>query len=377
VSQRAITSAPATDTTDADPMSQDAYTVSTADRVKAFLSPSNIGGVYVLLVMIVIFSIWVPDIFPEWDTAKQIMNTNAINALVALALIIPLSAGVFDLSVTATMTLSGVLCTYAVVNSGQPLIVGFLIAMGASVLVGVMNGVVVVVGKIDSLIATLATSFLVLAMVKWRTGSRNVSGVELSGSFTNIAQKAFGGLTLPVFYAVVLATIIWYVLEHTATGRRIYATGFNKEATRLASVRTERLRFGSLIVSSTLAGFAGIVLASNLGSGSPTAGTSYLLPAVAAVFLGATQLKHGRFNAWGTIIAVLILGTGTTGLGLAKVDQWAQDVFTGVVLIAALALTGLEVRRAGSESRRARSKRRSALTADGQVPSSTTVGTSA
>ena len=101
------------------------------------------------------------------------------------------------------------------------------------------------------------------------------------------------------------------------------------------------------------------------------------MPAVAAVFLGATQLKHGRFNAWGTIIAVLILGTGTTGLGLAKVDQWAQDVFTGVVLIAALALTGFEVRRAGSESRRARSKRRSAVTADGQVPSSTTVGTSA
>ena len=174
---------------------------------------------------------------------------------------------------------------------------------------------------------------------RWSSGARAVatsSGVELSGSFTNIAQKAFGGLTLPVFYAVVLATIIWYVLEHTATGRRIYATGFNKEATRLASVRTERLRFGSLIVSSTLAGFAGIVLASNLGSGSPTAGTTYLLPAVAAVFLGATQLKHGRFNAWGTIIAVLILGTGTTGLGLAKVDQWAQDVFTGVVLIAAL-----------------------------------------
>jgi ribose transport system permease protein len=358
-------------------MSQEAYAVSTADRVKAFLSPSNIGGVYVLLVMIVIFSIWVPDIFPEWDTAKQIMNTNAINALVALALVIPLSTGVFDLSVPYTMTLSGVLCTYAMVNSGQPLIVGCIIAMGASVLVGVLNGVVVVVGKIESLIGTLATGFLVQAMVKWRTGSRNVSGVELSGSFTNIAQKAFGGLTLPVFYAVILATIIWYTLEHTATGRRIYATGFNKEATRLASVRTERLRFGSLIVSSTLAGFAGLVLASNLGSGSPSAGTTYLLPAFAAVFLGATQLKHGRFNAWGTIIAVLILGTGTTGLGLAKVDQWAQDVFTGVVLIAALALTGFEVRRAGSESRRARSKRRRAVAADGQVPPSTTVGTSA
>jgi ribose transport system permease protein len=289
-------------------MSQDAYAVSTGDRLKAFLSPSNIGGVYVLLVLIVLFSIWVPDIFPEWDTAKQIMNTNAINALVALALVIPLSAGVFDLSVTATMTLSGVLCTYAVVNSGQPLIVGFLIAMGASVLVGVMNGVVVVVGKIDSLIATLATSFLVLAMVKWRTGSRNVSGDELSGSFTNIAQKAFGGLTLP------LPPSSWPrssgTSSNTATGRRIYATGFNKEAR--GSPRCEPSACGSaLIVSSTRP-------ASPASCSPPTppgfpAGTSSL-PAVAAVFWCATRW-HGRFNAWGTIIAVLILGTGTAGLG--------------------------------------------------------------
>src|SRR5215203_2101388 len=108
-----MTSAPTTHPTDADPMSQDAYTVATGDRLKAFLSPSNIGGVYVLLFLIVLFSIWVPDIFPQWDTAKQIMNTNAISALTALALVIPLSSGVFDLSVPYTMTLSGVLCTYA------------------------------------------------------------------------------------------------------------------------------------------------------------------------------------------------------------------------------------------------------------------------
>jgi ribose transport system permease protein len=345
--------------------------------LKAFLSPSNIGGVYVLLVMIVIFSIWVPDIFPQWDTARQIMNTNAISGLTALALVIPLSAGVFDISVPYTMTLSGVLCTYAIVNSGQSLAVGILIAMGASVLVGIVNGVIVVVGKIPSLIGTLATGFLVQAMVKWRTGSRNVSGSQLAGSFTNIAQKTVQGLTLPVLYALVGALIIWYVQDHTATGRRIYATGFNADAARLASIRTNRLQFASLVVSSTIAGFAGIVLASNLGSGSPTAGTTYLLPAFAAVFLGATQFKHGRFNAWGTILAVLILGTGTTGLGLAKVDAWVQDVFTGVVLIAALWLTGLEVRRAGSETRRARSKRRSATADDGQVPPTVSVGTPA
>jgi ribose transport system permease protein len=191
--------------------------------------------------------------------------------------------------------------------------------------------------------------------VQWRTGSRNVTGPALQGTFQDIAQKRWlWDLTLPVFYALIMAILIWYLLEHTATGRRIYATGFNRDATRLASVRTDRLQFGCLIASATLAGITGVVLASSLGSGSPTAGTPYLLPAFAAVFLGATQLKDGRFNAWGTIIAVILLGTLTTGLGLAQVDQWVQQFATGVVLIAALALTGFQVRRAGSESKRAR-----------------------
>src|SRR4029078_10851328 len=101
---------------------------------------------------------------------------------------------------------------------------------------------------------------------------------------------------------------------------------------RLAGVRVERLRFLSLIASGTLAGFAGIVLASTLQSGSPAGGPPYLLPAYAAAFLGATQLKHGRFNAWGTIIAVLLLGTGTTGLALANAPPWAAKLFCGFAI---------------------------------------------
>jgi len=94
------------------------------------------------------------------------------------------------------------------------------------------------------------------------------------------------------------------------------------------------------------------VLASTIGSGDPTAGTSYLLPAFAAAFLGATQLKHGRFNAIGTLIAVLLLGTGTTGLGLANAPQWSADMFVGVVLIASLAVTGIQRRAVtGSDGR--------------------------
>ena len=109
-------------------------------------------------------------------------------------------------------------------------------------------------------------------------------------------------------------------------------------------MRVDRLRFLSLVASGGLSGAAGIVLASNIATGSPTAGTPFLLPAFAAVFLGATQFKRGRFNAAGTILAVLLIGTGTTGLGLASAPQWSTDMFVGVVLIAALAVTGMQRR---------------------------------
>ena len=162
----------------------------------------------------------------------------------------------------------------------------------------------------------------------------------LAKPFANIAQLDAGGITLPVLYLLLAATAIWFLLEHTATGRRLYATGFNADAARLQGVRTDRLRFLTLVTSALLAGFAGVVFASSVGSGSPSAGTPYLLSAYAAAFVGATQLRAGRFNAWGTVIAVLLLGTGITGLGLATSAQWAASLFTGSVLIVALVLTG-------------------------------------
>jgi ribose/xylose/arabinose/galactoside ABC-type transport system permease subunit len=332
-------------------------TTTWSTRLRRGLSFSSIGGIYVLLLAIVVFSIWVPDTFPHFATVRQVLNNNAISAMAGLTLVVPLAAGVFDISVPYTMTLSGVICTYSIVHNDMPLVLAVVLALLAALVIGVVNGLTVVTFKIDSLIGTLATGFLVQAVVKWRTGSRNVTDPKLSGTFTDIARGQLGigkdyALTLPVFYVVAIALALWYVLEHTATGRRVYATGFNRDAARLATVQTERLRFGCLIASSLLAGITGIVLASSIGSGSPTGGNTYLLPAFAAVFLGATQLKSGRFNAWGTIIAVILLGTGTTGLGLAKQSQWVQDTFTGVVLIASLAVTGFQVRRAGAETRR-------------------------
>src|SRR3954470_11520795 len=308
------------------------------------LAFDRVGAVYVWLGIIVLFTLWVPDTFPNVATAKQILNANAITALAAMSITIPLAARVFDLSFAGVMTLTGVAVAHLIAKDGVPLIGAIALALAGGGRVGVINAVVVVVMRIDSFIATLATGSLIAALITMVTNEVPITDAKLGGAFAEIGQTNIGGVTLGVVYCAAVAVALWYLLEHTATGRRLYATGFNPDAARLAGVRVARLRFMSLGVSGGLAGATGIVLASMLGSGSPSAGTPYLLPAFAAAFLGATQLKHGRFNAGGTLIAVLLLGTGVTGLALANAPQWAGDMFVGVVLIAALALTGLQRR---------------------------------
>ena len=317
----------------------------TSKRIASAMAVDKVGAVYVWIAIIIVFSIWVPETFPTADTAKQILNSNAITGLAALAITIPLAARVFDLSFAFIMTLTGVVVAKLVIGD-TPLVLAVLIGLGVGLAIGLINASVVVLAKIDSFIGTLATGSLIQALITMVTDDTPISDAKLSGGFSDIGQTTIGGITLPVFYFAFVAIAIWYLLEHTATGRRLYATGFNPDASRLAGVQVDKLRFLSLVTSGGLAGAAGIVLASTLGSGSPTAGSPYLLPAFAAVFLGATQLKNGRFNAGGTIIAVLLLGTGTTGLALAAAPQWSQAMFVGIVLLAALAVTGLQRRTA-------------------------------
>ena len=315
----------------------------TASHWMSRLAFDKVGAIYVWVAIIVVFSIWVPETFPNVTTAKQILNSNAITALAALSVTIPLAAKVFDLSFALNMTLCGVAVAHFVVD-GVPLVPAVGLGVLIGLVVGLINATVVVGMKIDSFIATLATGSLIQALITLVTNDTPISDVKLAGGFAKIGQTTTQGLILPVLYVAVVAVGIWYLLEHTATGRRLYAVGFNADAAKLAGVKVARLQFLALVTSGVLAGSTGIVLASILGGGSPTAGTPYLLPGFAAVFLGATQLKNGRFNAGGTLIAVLLLGTGTTGLGLANAPQWSGALFVGVVLIAALMVTGLQRR---------------------------------
>ncbi len=315
---------------------------STLSRLLRVSRIDKIGAVYVLIAIVVLFSILAPDTFPTWATAKSILNENAIVAIIALSLVVPLSTGVFDLSIGNVVALVTVAVAWLVVEEGVPIGVALAIALAMAVCAGVVNAFIVVGIGIDSFIATLGTGAVLQAVNLLISNEETVTSAHLNEELGRIATANIGGIQVPVLVAIGVALVLWWLLEHTVTGRRVYATGFNSEAARLAGVRVKRLRSIGLLVSAGVAGIGGILLLSRVGAGSPDVGPSYLLDAFAAAFLGATQIRNGRFNAWGTIIAVLVLGVGTNGLTQIGAAAWTLQMYTGIVLLLALTLTRIE-----------------------------------
>lgn len=301
------------------------------------------SGVYFFVVIFVIFAIWVPDTFLTSVTWKAILISQALTGILALAVLTPLATGMFDLSVAQTMGFSAVV--FGFVTTRGPhlgLVPAIVVTLAVGACVGVFNGFLCGILGLDSLIATLGTTSLLAGL------SAVIANGEYFGPFspsvTGLTSGSVLGVPIIAVYMLILAVIVWYALEHTPIGRRAYATGANPDAARLSGVRIRRFRFWSLVSCSTIAALAGVLLASTLNSISQTTGPEYLLPAFSAAFLGTTQIKPGRFNVWGTVLAIILLGTGIQGLQLAGADIWITDIFFGAALILAIS-TSLIVRR--------------------------------
>jgi len=300
------------------------------------LGMDRFSGLYVLAFIILVFGTWVPDTFLTTQTLKAVASQQSVTAILALAILAPLAAGVFDLSVGAMLGLGVVLvCKFQFMGIDFPLAILMTLAVGA--LVGLVNAFVIVVLRVDSFIATLGMSSILTAMVYWVSGNQQI--VEgISPDFIRLGQGSLWNIPLPFVYLVVIGLFVGYMTEFRPIGRKLYATGGNEVAARLSGVRTDRLVVFSLVTSGTTAALAGVIFAATIGSGSLTAGPPFLLPAFAAVFLGSTQIHRGRVNVLGTFIAVYVLGLGVKGLLLVGAEFWVSDLFNGVTLVAAVAL---------------------------------------
>jgi ribose transport system permease protein len=317
-------------------------------NVASLLSPRRISGIYLLIVLVIFFSI-ATDTFFTTTTLRTIATEQAITAVVAMGLTIALAAGVFDLSIAGTMGLANIVVAKLMAEAGVDPVFAVLLTLLVGASVGVINGLLVVYARIDPFIATLGTNSILLAAIFVVSGNENVLGVPIG--FQSVAGDQIAGIPLPVFYVIGLGLVIWYVLAWTPVGRRLYATGGGREVARLAGVPTGRYVISAFVCSAAIAAAAGVLVVATIGTGSTEVGASYLLPAFAAGFLGATQFRPGRFNVWGTLLAVYLLATGVKGLVLMGADVWVPDLFNGLALIVAVGLSGVQ-RRAKTRERR-------------------------
>jgi ribose transport system permease protein len=209
--------------------------------------------------------------------------------------------------------------------------------MGVALIIGLTNAFIVVRLGVNSFIATLGVSSILLATQV--IVSHNAQPLPPTGeAWNNFTQTTVGGFQIVVLYMLIIAVVLWWLTAHTPAGRYLYAIGGNPEAARLSGVRIQRFTTLALVISATVAGAAGIMFAS-LNGPSLNFGGTLLLPAFAAAFLGSTQLIPGRFNVWGTLLAIFVLATGVQGLQLVSGASWLNDMFNGVALIIAVALS--------------------------------------
>jgi ribose transport system permease protein len=296
------------------------------------------------VLLIVLFSLLLPNTFPTQLTLASILSTTSIIALLALAEMIVAAIGQIDLSVGYGIGIAHILAVGLITRSQVPwgLVVVIVLLVGA--LIGLINGLLVQVAKIDSFIATLGVGTVIYGLSNWYTNGQQIVGTIPNG-FLAISNTTLFGIPAPAIYVAVIAVVLWIAFEFLPVGRYLYALGSNARAAELSGIARARYVIGAFVAGGLLTAFAGVVLASRLQVGQSNVGPDYLLPAIVGALLGATTIRPGRVNVWGTIIAILLLAVGVAGIEQFGAAFFVDSLFNGLTLIIAVGLAGYAARR--------------------------------
>jgi ribose transport system permease protein len=304
-------------------------------KLADFVERFALAGAWLLTILV--FSLVLPGVFFTWGNFSVLFATQAPGAILALALVIPLTAGDYDLSVGATLTLSAVVIGVLNAVAQWPIALVLPVVLASGLAMGAVNAFFIVYVRIPSLVVTLGSASVAAGLVQWFTNSSTISGI--SPGLIAVMGHRFLGVSLVFYYVLILACIIWLVFEYTAFGRCILFVGRSREVARLSGINVDRVRVLCLLASAVLSSLGGIAYAGLLGAADPFSGLNFLLPAFAAAYLGATSILPGRFNAWGALIAVYFLATGITGLTMLGIPIWVTSVFNGGALIIAVTVS--------------------------------------
>ncbi|HVT67123.1 MAG TPA: ABC transporter permease [Trebonia sp.] len=289
------------------------------------------------------FSLAMPGVYDTAGSVRTMLSTEAVPLVLAVGAIFPLRCGDFDLSIASNMVVSAAVVAIATVSHHVSPLAACLLALAAGAGIGLVNGILVVLLDINAFIVTLGMMTLLDGLAFGITNGTVVSGLP-SGLLT-FGRTYVLGLPLAVFYGWALVLAACYLLEFTPFGRYLLFVGGNREAAALSGVPVTRTRLLSFVLAGLVSAFAGILLASQLGSVDTTVSDSFLLPAYAAAFLSTTVLQLGRYNALGALIGTYLLTAGITGLLSSGAAPWVSQVLNGGVLIAAVAFSRIVSRR--------------------------------
>lgn len=284
------------------------------------------------------FSAWIPSRFPTSGNVQDILTSQPPGIFIAFGAMLVLVVAEFDLSIGATLGVAQYVVLKLISHYGLSWPMAIIVTLAICICIGLANAVLVVGLRINSFIATIGVATILEGLVQWISSGNEPLFSGAPHGFTSLAQtKAL--VVLPVYYALGAAIVLWVLLEFTVIGRQMRGTGANPNAARLSGIRTGRARTTAFVLAALLAGTGGILVTSQVGAADATSGPGYLLPAYAAAFLGATAIRPGFFNVWGTLIAIFLVAIGITGLQLKGVEVWVTPVFNGSVLLLAVAVS--------------------------------------
>jgi ribose transport system permease protein len=306
---------------------------------------STWGLVILLLVLVAFFSLLAPHTFPTLFTFTSLANNRSIYALAALAVMVPMTANQFDLSVASMIGISQILAIGLQTQQMLPWWLACLLILAMGATVGLINGILVSRVGISSFIATLGVGSALLGTLQWYSEGQQVTGT-LAPPFVALAGRiGSSGVPLAVVYVLVIASVLWVVFERLPLGRFLYVLGENPRAAELNGISSKRYVTIAFVISGVIAAFAGLVLQAQLQVGQSTVGQEFLLPAFTGALLGATSIRPGRTNVIGTLLAIAVLAVTVAGLNQLGAPFFVEPLFNGFMLVIAVGLSVTAARR--------------------------------
>ncbi|NLJ41315.1 MAG: ABC transporter permease [Clostridiales bacterium] len=308
---------------------QNGFTAAVKRAVK-----SSSFNIFIVLLLMSIAMYIVSKPFRSIDNVLSIARNFSTYAITGIGVSMVIIAGGIDLSLGSVFGFAGVIACMGMVNLGWAVFPSILLGLAAGAAFGLFNGMLVVRAKLPPFIATLGTLSIARSLCYILTEGYPVTGVPTT--FLFLGQGYITGIPTPIWMMIIVAIIFAVFLNNTITGRRIYALGGNEEATRISGININRVKLLAYTLCSLLAGFAGIITASKLGVGQPTAGQGFELDAIAAVVIGGASLDGGEGTVTGTILGAAIMGVLRNALVLLSIKSHWQSLIIGFVIIIAV-----------------------------------------